>query len=89
MSAKKEGRAVDVSFGEWLEMACKHDPLAWKQLLGAILLMFCAFLLSTQVPIVGIPLLLGVGFAFALAFRHAWKLALKNPPWWMAKVQDK
>lgn len=81
MGAKKECR---VDFFAWLGLACKHDPLAWKQLLCAALLMVCAFLVGMQALVVGIPLFLGLAFAFVLAFRRAWKLALKDPPWYLS-----
>lgn len=89
MKPKKEGRTVDVSFGTWLELACKYDYLASRRLLCVLLLLVCALLLGVYGNlVVGLSLFCGLGVAFLLALRHAWRQALDNPPWYLTEVQN-
>jgi len=89
MKPKKETRAVDVSFGAWLKLACKYDYLAQRRLLCIMLLLGCALLLGVCGNLaVGFSLFCGLGIAFLLALHRAWRQALDNPPWYLTEVQN-
>jgi len=87
MSADQKHRRVDVGFGEWLGIVCKHDPLAYPRLLCVVLLLVAAAFLGMHNLLVGYSLFFGLGAAFLWAFHHAWRLALENPPWYLKEAR--
>lgn len=83
MSAKKE----DISFDEWLRLACTQGGLLLP-LLCIFAVLFAAVTMAIAVPIVGVPLVCGLGLAFWLTLRYAWHQDCKNPPWYLRKEQE-
>lgn len=84
MSAEQKDCKVEIGFGEWFGLVCKHDPLAYPQLLCMILLMFGAsFLATMHNAVVGYLLFFGLGSAFMWALHRAWHRSLENPPWYL------
>ncbi len=71
---------VEVGFGEWLELACKYGDLLMPLVMMGVL-MFGTIML----PIVGFYISVGLGIAFGLTLRYAWKQDCKNPPWYLTE----
>lgn len=74
---------VDVGFIEWLKIVRKYDSLADLRLASIVLLLVVSFLVAGFSAPVGLSLFFGLGLAFLLALRHAWRRSCENPPWWL------
>lgn len=79
MSAK-----IDISFGDWLGLALKHGDLMLPMWTMGIL-MFAALAIGLIIPVIGFPVLAGIGIAFLLALRYAWLQECRNPPWYLVE----
>lgn len=75
---------ANVSFVEWFELACKYGDLIMP-LVAMGMLMFGAFVIGLMIPIIGLPTFSGLGIAFLLTLRYAWRQDWKNQVWYLTE----
>ena len=71
-------KRTKIGFNDWLRLSYTHGDLLMP-LICIGLLMFAAIM----IPVIGLYVCFGIGVAFLLALRHAWKRDCKNPPWYL------
>jgi len=79
----------DIRFVDWLGLTWKHGGMSARQhFISIVWALFVALMIASKDPMLGVPLLCGLGIAFWWALRYAWRRDCENPPWYF-KEGDK